>query len=364
LFSKPWLKTLVYTNITIDTSEKFQGECVIDQKPCWIVLINELENNNILAIKELNRENIDELCEIDLYAVINEESNHNWIELAGEIENAPHPPSLNKYLGIAPILKFIREHLSILKSLSYWKFFTDWDKWPSILYYLKNGCFLAIFKEKPETGKKAQNIVRDHSIDISLEEKPNNTVELRFGRGENVPITGIFSKHPVLNKHNIKLQSLDFFCSCPTCNLLIPKREIPHHFPPYLDTELCKQLEEDCITYKPGDRLNSVYIGIFFDPFLQLQVIIRKLNRVINGEKEFDEDFINWLKELRRMSSDAPDPGEWLKQLVKNLKSIIYMYDIGQFSYIDLVEIMDSILSQSDAIRFVIRRIEEIAIVK
>lgn len=364
LSSKPWLENQVCTNITLNPKEEFQGESSFNWKPCWIILINKLENNNILAIKEINFDNRNEQSEINLYDVVNEKSNLNWIDLAEEIENAPHPPSLNKYLIITPVLRFFSEIYSKFESLSYWKFYSDWENWPSIRYYLKNGCFLAVFKEKPETGKKAQNIIRDHSIDISLNEKHNKTIEFRFGRGENVPITGIFSKHPILKNNNIRLQSFDFFCRCPTCKVLIPKRDISQHFPPYLDADLCTQMDESCITYEPGDSLNTVIIGVFFDPILQLEAIISKLKKVINGEREFDNEFIYWLKELRSISSEVDDPQEWIIHLVANLEAIIKIFDIGQLYYNDLVGIMNSILSQSGAIHFVISRIEEIAIVK
>ena len=363
--SPPWFKYHVYKNISINADQKFFGECLLDWKPFWIVISNEFESNNILIIKELNQESRSKQNEIDLSLLANEESNTNWIDLAEEIVNSPHPPSLDRYLEFLPKLRFYREIYLLLESLSYWKYYSDWEDWPSITYYLKNGCFFAIFGEKPEIGKKARNVICDHSIKFSFKEKSNNIMEFRFGRGDNVPITGFFSKHPILKTNNIKFQSFDFFCRCPTCKVILPKREILYHLPPYIDSETCVQLEDNCVIYGPGVYLNNgLIIGIFFDPFLQLKNIIEKLNCVLNGEKEFDDDFINWIKELQKLHLKDNDPREWLKQLIENLKTIMSLFDKRQFNMVDLNLVTDSLLSQSDAIRFVIQRIKEIAIVE
>lgn len=364
LFSEiPWEKSIDDYPIQVKENSNFEKRIRLDWKPKWLIFWQVGDIAIPIRIIEIYTENLVSDLEIDLQLTISRIGS-KWVSLAKKLIDFPHPPSLNKYLLVVPFFVLLNELLQSFRSLYFWKFFSKWQDWDAINYYLKHGFSLFVFKDSPHVGINAQSIIKDKNVHITLSGEKYNGYDLRVGENERAPIAGILKRHPIRSKNNIRFQCLDKFCYCSSCKILMPLRYFSKHVAPYEEVGICSQQNNVRATFDVGEYIDSVIVGVLSDPLLNYNKIIGQLQAVLSGQRIFGDDFSEWLPTLRSLMPSDVDPKVWLQRLLDNLHMLINIISKKTIPWSELELFAQNIGGFEDAICHVVNRIHQITLSK
>jgi hypothetical protein len=355
LAAPPWHDFPHVFDIQVSQNSTFRGITSVDWCPSWVIIatteeISGPDRNPLIAVRRTDTPRRYPSSPRPIRA-------HNaffeFAQIAERISEIPHPPELDAYLAVVPTIEYLREAFEILDSAQTWQFFSEWADLQLLADHFVPGDVVSLFGGKPGDSNLVGNVADVVIFDFS---RASRARFLYFRYESQNTLSGRLKKSLLPRDKHIILESFDTLWCCPKCRLILPTRFQYNHLATHVASGDVMESQTEPTMFHPGTKFPGVSIGVTKTHGDDFRRTRNQLKRVLHREKEFEPEFVDWLKRFSRFVPPQIDRESWLRGIVEVMDQTWNIFQRRNLQEQDLERISHYLADHREALGEILRR--------
>lgn len=360
LYKVPWEKPPQIFDIMINADGHFIGQVYLDWKPAWIligvkglnqkiepIVICRNENESLLETKN-NKYDIDSL----LTHFPNE-----WTYLAESISKISHPPELEFFIQVEPLLSLMNETNSREKLVPHWCFYQFGDELEIIKKFAEKGYHMALFHHKQIDKGLAQRV---EEVKINFAEYNQETMRFPFYYNNDPHTHGEITIVESPMRAMFSLQANVILQGCLKCGVIVPSHKFNNHETPYSEYENCTGIRPSFYVYRSDQEGHeSVCIAVLIEPSIELFSLHKQFELLLKNGTIKSSQYQMILKRFENIVHPNENRLKWLEELLCAIKQYWSIHSSKYIQGNKLLTAAKAVAKYNKAMTIILTFIEE-----